>query len=156
MGYEIKMMVGKSSVLGAEHVRDEKNPFDDGSGFPYLKDEKGEYVMTGRTEIWFQIMAEVDLCKLGYADDALNRLISKSHKDANDEKLFVWSVYGLDGNTAFKEDRYGDRMRSVPIREVLAAMEEHSDEYRRIKWAKTLLRSMADDSEELEVLFWGY
>lgn len=66
MGYEIKMLVGKSCLRAKEIERDMSKPYSDGSGYEYKRDEKGEIVYTGREEVWFQVMAEVDLSKLGY------------------------------------------------------------------------------------------
>lgn len=160
MGYEIKMMIGKSSVRGPEYEHDMSKPFSDGSGYENKRDEKGNLLPTGRELIWFQIMAEVDLCKLGYQDDSLNRLIQKSHDDAKADAKHSYYVYGLDGNMEFSEDRYGSKLSPVPVTDVLAAMNEshptENSEYRRTKWAKSLLAAMVDDSEQLEVMFWGY
>lgn len=160
MGYEIKLLIGKSLLRGDEHAEDKEHPFDDGSGFPYLKDENGDYVKTGRKESWFQIMAELDLCKLGYQDDPLNKLISdtiKKAKDNADSELLYF--YGTDGNTRYTEDRYGDPCGAVAIQEVVKAIHllpPETMEYRRLKWAKALLEAMADDSEQLEVVFYGH
>lgn len=161
MGYEIKMFIGKTtSVLRPEREIDPDEPYSDGSVFAPKKDADGKEILTGREEVWFKIMAEIDLCKLGYQDDALNRLITQSHADAKADATHVHYVFGLDGNKEFKKDRYGHKMHPVPVRTVLRAMEESHpaspNEYRRTKWAKALLASMGNDGEELEVLFWGH
>lgn len=157
MGYEIKMIVGKTALSGSpEYAQDKSKPFDDGSGFEWQRDERGNPVPTGRTMHWFQEMAMVDLCKLGYQDDALNRLIADSHKKAKTDPLNVHYFFGSDGNTQITEDRYGSGMTPVPIADVLAAMEKYADYYRRTRWALALLRSMEEDAEGLEVLFFGY
>lgn len=161
MGYEIQLLIGKSCLRHDELKLDKKHPFKDGSGYPYLKAKNGDYVKTGRIESWFQIMAEVDLCKLGYQDDALNRLINETHRLGNENKgRECWYVYGItDGNKTEREDRYGDALRPAPIKEVLKAMRESMDKthpYRRLVWAEALLSKMAKDPEGLEVIFWGH
>lgn len=157
MGYEIKMLVGKTALHGMEHELDKENPFKDGSGFPYKKDKRGDYIETGRKEAWFQIMAEVDLCKLGYQEDVLNRLIDQSHDKKRAEKEVVY-FYGTDGNTRYMQDRYDSPMFAVPIKKVLDAMKqtEGAKTYRRLVWAIALLEAMASDEEQLEVMFWGH
>lgn len=159
MGYEIKLLIGKSCLHGEEIARDLKHPFKDGSGFPLKKDKKGEYVKTGRKEAWFQTMAEVELCKLGYQNDALNRLIDATHKKAREcAKKEVLYFYGTDGNTQITEDRYGDPIRAAPIANVYDAMKaaHGKSDYRRVKWALALLAEMVNDSEKLEVVFYGH
>jgi len=158
MGYEIKCFIGKSGQASPEWALSDKRYKDD-SGFEPLKDAKGNTLYTGRTEHWFQIMAMVDLCKLGYQDDALNRLIHQSHKTAKDAiKTNVYYFYGEDGNTQVKEDRYGDGMWPVPVKDVLEAMKsvEDAQTYRRLVWAIALLEAMAKDPANLQVLFYGY
>jgi hypothetical protein len=160
MGYEIRLLIGKSCLHGDELARDRDHPFEDGSGFPYLKDKKGEYVKTGRKQAWFQIMAEVEMCKLGYQNDALNNLIDQVHSEAKAKRdKEMWYIYGLDGNTQFDEDRHGDALRPTPIKDVLKAAKASlikKEPYRRLVWAIALLKSMADDAEGLEVIFWGH
>lgn len=160
MGYEIKLIIGRSGHTGDEWKMSTRRYADD-SGFEPEKDANGNIVTTGRKEIYFQVMAELDLCKLGYEDNELNRLIKKSHDAAKAvSKTTVWYFYGPDGTESTKEDRYGDPMAPVPLKEVLAAMKQHEDasSYRRLKWAIALLEEMAKDgdADELQVLFFGH
>lgn len=158
MGYEIKLYVGKPCLEGDEHARDMDQPYCDGSGYHYKKDEKGNFVPTGRREKYFMVMAMIDLCKLGYQDDALNKLIAQSFEmgKTNKDKLFH---YFYDGNEQVTEDCYGATFWPVPVRYVLDAMktvQDKDDPYRRLTWAIALLEAMKDDSEQLEVLFYGH
>jgi hypothetical protein len=158
MGYETKLIIGKASQASPEWALSDQL-YKDGSGFEPLRDAKGNILHTGRTEHWFQIMAMVDLCKLGHADDSLNRLLHQSHKTAKEQnKAHVYYFYDSDGNTQVKEDRYGDGMWPVPIKDVLDAMKasEGAQTYRRLVWAIALLEAMVKDSENLQVLFYGY
>lgn len=159
MGYEIKLIIGKAtSVKHREWVLSDE-PYADGSGFKPKCDAKGNILYTGRTECWFQVMATLDLCKLGYQKDALNDLIAQAHKTAKEQaKTLFHYYYADDGNTKITEDMYGDGFWPVPVKEVLAAMKQSADAktYRRLIWAIALLESMAEDREGLEVLFYGH
>ena len=157
MGYETKIIIGKSTTPTPEWEEDKEHPFDDGSGFPYKMDKLGREIPTGRMETYFSVYAELDLCKLGYQDDELNRLAQKSHDKAKGKQF--WFFYGTDGNTRITEDSYGAGMTPMPIGKVLKAMKasiDKDDPYRRLAWAIALLESMAKDSEGLEVLFYGH
>jgi hypothetical protein len=159
MGYEIELLIGRSCLPSDELEQDKTKPFEDGSGFPYKKDRNGNYIKTGRVEKWFCVYAALDLCKLGYDEHALNLLLKRTHLAANAVKNhLVHYFYGHDGNTRFTQDRYGEPLYPVPIKEVLSAVKELSqdDEYRRLKWADALLSSMANDHEQLEVIFFGH
>lgn len=158
MGYEIKLIVGKRGYSMKEVERDLTKPYEDGSGFEYKKDEKGNYIYTGRNEIYFQIMGIVELCKIG--DGPLSKVVSKSHKLGNEfSKVDFVLFYGFDGDEQFSEDKYGDYSWPVPVKEVCAALSQElseGEDYRRFVWALALLNSMKNDSEQLEVIFWGH
>lgn len=159
MGYEIKLIIGKASEGSNEIERDMSKPYSDGSGFEYKKDANGEYVTTGRMERYFQVYAEIDLCKIGYEDKPLNALSAKSHKGPEKEVYYFFGT--TEGNKDGREDRYGERLYPIPAEEVLAALKdaqerEGSEPYRRFKWAIALLESMVDDNEGIQVLFWGH
>ena len=126
MGYETKLIIGKQSSVTTE---------DEGKG-----------------DIYFNVMAMVDLCKCGHDSPVTN--IDWGNYD--EEK--VWYFYAEDGNTRITKDAYGDKSRPVPISVVLAALREANEEenYRRFDWAIALLSAMEDDPQELEVLFFGY
>lgn len=159
MGYETKIIIGKaSSIVGPEWALSDKHYSDD-SGFEPKRDAKGNIAYTGRTEHWFQVMATLDLCKLGGQMDALRKLISESHKTGKEQaNRYFYYYYADDGNTRIEEDRYGDKLWPVPVKEVLEAMKQSEDAktYRRLIWAIALLESMAEDREGLEVLFYGH
>jgi len=143
MGYETKIIIGRVGMSNKELEHDPAKPYAD-----------------GRMEHYFSVYAMLDLCKLGYQDDALNRLQTKSHAQARAKiKTDVHYFYGEDGNLAIKEDRYSDGLWPMPIKEVLAAMKKSlikNDPYRRLVWAIALLEAMQDDGEDLRVLFYGH
>lgn len=159
MGYEIKILIGKARQSTQEIERDLSKPFEDGSGFEYKRDESGEFIRTGRDQIYFSIMAMVDVCRADYYG-AVYALAKKSHEIAKSlkEKQVVEFYLG-DGDKELTEDRYGDPFYPIPIKEVCAAIDQDmiaDPDYRRFVWAKALLDSMKDDTEDLEVLFFGY
>lgn len=163
MGYEIKLIVGKASHPCTEYEVEDQAILDDNLAyFPTKKDEKGAYIETGRIEVYFQTYAMVDLCCPG-PDTHLLKLDWK-----NTDKHVVWYFYE-DGNTAVKQDGYGDSPQPIPVEEVIEALEKDlveslegypgsegdpdSGGYRRFKWAIALLKSMDDDTQ---VLFHGH
>ncbi len=159
MGYEIKMMIGKSGHTSAEREKDMAKPYSDGSGFETKKDKIGNDVLTGRTGHYFYVFVDFDLCKLGYQDDALNKLIQKSQDKKRRSKHFYYFYGTGDGNNEIKQDNYGSQMYPVPIKKVMEAMRKTIDKnepYRRLEWAIALLESMSKDTEELEVMFYGH
>lgn len=157
MGYEIKMIFGRAGTPSEEFERDLERPYEDGSGFEYKKDARGNPVKTGRTEIWFNRYGQLDLCKLGSQDDSLNRLIRESFKRAKQNDATVYFFY--EGNKQVKEDCYGAKMWPISAKEVLEAVNllpPESMEYRRLQWAKALLESITKDFEDIQCLFYGH
>lgn len=156
MGYEMKLIIGKASGLKSpEHILDMDKPFSDGSGYEYKKDASGNYALTGRTATFFQVMAEIDLCKIG--SGPLSSLVVKAHKMAKEAADCCFYFFGTtDGNKEAKEDHYEDKLHPVPIADVLTALKEEGDTYRRYSWVIALLEAMKDDPEELQVMFWGH
>lgn len=158
MGYETKLIVGKACHAMKEWKLTNV-PYSDGSGFEPERDGDGEIVGTGRIEQYFMVMAEIDLCKTDY-DGPLHALHKESIKRAKELAAnHVVYFYGTDGNTQIKEDLYGDPFSPVRIETVLKVLKtelEIDPDYRRFKWAAALLESMANDSEELEVIFYGH
>lgn len=126
MGYEIKMMVGKRTSI------------------------------VFKNKVYFMVYADVDLCKLGY-DTPLSEFISQKFMEAKNRKETVY-IYGLDGNKEVTKDKYGEKLAIADIQKVYKVMskEKEAKIYRRLKWALHLLKAMKDDSEGLEVLFFGY
>jgi hypothetical protein len=157
MGYELKMYVGKPGQRGAELERDKSKPFADGSGYDWKRDAQGKPVPTGRTEVYFMVYAMIELSKIGYSGDPLNRLVSEYFGKANAEAATVHYFYGADGNLAIKEDRYSAKMWPIPLAEVLEAMKasRKAEPFRRIEWAIALLEAMANDGE-MAVMFFGH
>lgn len=157
MGYEIKILIGKSTNHPSLEIKRTTIPYADGSGFEPERDEKGSYVYTGNTEHWFQIYAMIDMCKLGYQSAPLNDLISESFSLAASKLSQIHFYYSDDGNTHIKEDRYGARMHPVPLKRLAETLNDLDDmEYRRLRWLKALVDEMAKDPEELQVMFFGY
>lgn len=152
MGYETRLIIGRAGTPSDE-IKTGELTISDGEAYrPYLKDEFGRYIKTGRTEVYFMEYASIDLCKCGY-DSEISKIDWK-----NTDKNIFWYYYGSDGNTPIIEDCYGGKSEPVPIKDVIAALEKdvESSEYRRFKWALALLKSMDDDSEELTVMFYGH
>lgn len=154
MGYEIKMIIGRSSDNLSDEWKLSNSPYEDGSGYEPERDDTGEIVLTGRKKRWFNVYATIDLCKLGHDENPLNTLIRESHGVA--DETIVNYFYTDDGNTQIKDDKYGESMNPVPLLEVIRAIEKTPSDYRRLKWAKDLLESMKDSGEDLSVMFFGH
>lgn len=154
MGYELKLYVGKSGHSSREWKRSEVGKIE-GKGqhayvyYPPLKDENGELIETGRTAIWFDVYAMIDLRKPGYGSHIL--AIDWRNQESQSAYWYHYGEHG--GNVETIEDSYGDYPRPVPVAEVIAALEKDSiEKYRRFDWALALLRAVPADSE---VLFYG-
>jgi hypothetical protein len=151
MGYETKLIIGRSCQSTKEVSRGEL-VLEDGEAYrPYLKDDKENYIYTGREEIYFMVYATIDLCKCG-SDSA----ISKIDWTNKEKDTVFWYFY--DGKDQINEDCYGDCPKPLPLSVVLEALRIDSKEgdYRRFKWAVSLLESMENDSENIQVLFYGH
>jgi len=151
VGYETKLLIGRSSdMTDNEHQLGQPEIDCDTIYKPYLKDDKGNYLLTGRKRTWFQIYATLDLCKCGGESS-----VSKIEIENKDE-LHFW--YWYSGSDDTSEDCYGTKLKPVPIKEVVDALREDvkESEYRRFKWALALLEAMQDDSEGLSVLLYGH
>ena len=163
MGYEIKLIVGKSGFSRPEFEQDMTMPFEDGSGYEYKRDDKGNYIPTGRNVIYFSNYAEIDLCKIGGCP--LADLVQKTQKTANKNPNTAYGFFGTgDGNNEITQDLYSAKLWPVPVKEVLKALkesqeqniEENGESYRRYTWAIDLLKSMVKETETIEVLFYGH
>jgi hypothetical protein len=94
-------------------------------------------------------VAEVDLCKMGH-DSNFHKLLD----DSPDTKYYYYSD---DGGTQIVEDRYGDKLKSLNINQLIEALEQDNDGYRRVKIALALLKGFKDDDwTDLEILHFGY
>lgn len=151
MGYETRLFIGRSGHASDELHQDYLIISDGEAYCPYSKDDKGNTIPTGRKGIYFAVMAMIDLCKCGY-DSEISKI---DWKNKERESSFWYFYYGSE---EIKEDRYGDTPKPINIKTVLVALRKDSEreDYRRFKWAIALLESMEKDSENLQVLFYGY
>jgi len=151
MGYETKLIIGRAGMTENELAKGEPE-LDGGSVYrPTLKNDKGDFIKTGRQKTYFQTFATIDLCKCG-SNSAIHN-IDRVNKDES----HYWYFY--DGDTEIKEDRYGDEMKPVEVAVVIEALKKNieKDEYRRFKWALALLESMKNDEEGgITVLLYGH
>jgi hypothetical protein len=155
MGYETKLIIGKRSTPVPE-LKKHKNlrlEQDKQSAYRPLVIRNGKVVRTKKTATYFNVYATVDLCKCGYSSN-----ISKIDKKNLDKDNYI---YFYDGGMETNTDLYGEYMKPVPIKEVIEALRKDvfEDDYRRFKWALSLLESMESmesDSENIEVLFFGH
>lgn len=154
MGYETKLIIGTASTERDEVETLEPITENGESYSPYKKDSNGNLVLTGRKEIWFDVYVEINLCKCGYTSNIRN--IKSDNRDKNK----FWFFYGSDGNTKITKDRYDDIFKPVDIEEVINALEKDakSSDYRRFKWALSLLKSMKESrgGDDLKVILYGY
>jgi len=133
MGYEVMMSIGR--------VHDEN--------FYETEESKGHR--------YFRIDATVDLCKPGY-DSSFLMAMEQARENAPEQKpVYLYAPMG-DGDTQVVKDRYDAKLFPIPIQDALDALrkDEERDPYRRFKWAVALLEAMADDTENLMVVAWGY
>lgn len=104
---------------------------------------------------YFMVYATMDLRTL--VNSALFEL--KTVNNTPDVKQWEWYAPTGNDNIPVHTDPYGSKPRPVPIQDVIAALEkdmEHSD-YRRLKWAHAMLKSMHEDAyEQLSVLLYGH
>jgi hypothetical protein len=150
MGYDITLLIGKEGHTGSE-IKEGDLIIENGEAYrPYIKDEEGNFVTTGKKETFFFVYAELDLCKCDY-DGFIHKLDRK-----NTDESHHW--YWYRGSEKRTDDFYGDQPKPMPIAEVIEAIEKDSEgeEYRRFKWALALLNSMKDDPENLQVLWFGH
>lgn len=152
MGYETRLLIGESSKSSGNEIKCGEWVYKDGEAYrPLLKDEKGHYINTGRRRTYFMVYAMIDLCKCGVGSKlhTLNRV--------NKDELHYWFWYA--GGNEMIEDSYCEKLKPVPIKDVLEALRKDmssDNKYRRFKWAYALLKEMSNDPEELTVLLEGY
>ncbi|CAH9013223.1 hypothetical protein VP199E371_P0082 [Vibrio phage 199E37-1] len=154
MGYEIKLIIGEVGTSGDKYKRSDVGEVDGNSVYyPYLKDSLGNLIKTKVKETYFMVAAQVDLCKPGYNSSILNAL--RKNEDPNHEYYY----YGYDGNTRVTEDCYGDKSDIHSIDEIINALRKdvEDSDYRRFKWALSLLESIKENGgSELKVMWYGY
>jgi len=153
MGYEIKLLIGRESRDPSRKPLKEKKPVIDGDYlyYPPLKDNDGNIKYSDTFQLYFQVYATIDLCKIG--DCNLSAVLKKNENDRLEHYH-----YGSDGNTEITEDRYGDKPQTASIADCIKALEKDVKEsdYRRFKWALSLLKSMNDSSNDMKVLWFGH
>jgi len=105
---------------------------------------------------YFMIYGTIDMCKLGQ-HTALYELDWCNKKDSEEP---VWGFYAAagDGNTEITKDKYGDTPKPIPIALVIEALEKDAkvSDYRRLKWAIALLKSIQETTNDATVLLWGH
>lgn len=155
MGYEVMALIGRLEEPEPEYERDLNHPFDDGSGYPYLTDENGDRVPTGRFQQYFSIYAQMDLSKIGYGS-TLTRTIKEHRKKTEERNAFPYCY--TDGNRELKGDPYGSHLVPVPFDEALEAVRKdmETDDYRRLRWFAGLLEAMEQYKDELTCVFYGH
>lgn len=101
---------------------------------------------------YFMKYAEIDLCKIGM-NSKLNDLEMFNRSDKT-----TWYFYADDGNTKVTEDCYGDKFKALPLSDYIEKLQEDvvDSDYRRFKWALSLLKSMSYDKEPKYVIAYGH
>jgi len=158
MGYDTHIVIGKlSKNQYPEYKLDMDNPYEDGSGYPALRDKDGKYIETGRTKQFFIPMVSVDLCKIYDSEiEKIHKAYLNVAKETIEENVVYF--YHSDGNTQFDEDNYGDPLVVAPFNEVLEAARKDAEnnDYRRFKWLLGLMENMKDSIEDNVVcVFYG-
>lgn len=147
MGYEIRMLVVAKGAPMREYVHDA-----DGS---LKKDDKGLHQMTGRTEVYLERRAMVDLCCVGEGETTkLANAAQEAFAPCVEHMVCMYH----EGDKRVTEDDYGRPLVPIPISDALKALtsDAYRDTYRRIRWARDLLAAMANDSEPMFVVFYGH
>jgi len=150
MGYETKLLIGYSTSLTTEECVYGELVVENGVAYrQILKDSDGSILKTGRMETWFQIVAEIDLCKCGNV--ALHNL-----DRVNTDERHHW--YWFDGKQRTTEDCYGEKLKPVDIDDVIDALENDvaNSDYHRFKWALSLLVAMKNGKENFSALLYGH
>ncbi len=105
---------------------------------------------------YFQVIATLDLGKCTRS----NILLLPWENLKNDTTFEFFSPTG-DNDQSIIEDRYGNRMRPIPLDDVIAALEKdvRRDNYRPAVWAISLLNKMREDAisdESFTVMLYGH
>lgn len=138
MGYESKVYV--VNVLEHRHPlvnRVTKQP---------CLDENGKQIMA---EGYGQIVAMIDMCKMGY-DSGWKELFTKE---------IDYKIFAENGDEDTDEDCYGEHIKSGDITAIISWLENQIkiEHYRRLKPLLSLLRGFTPDEwEDLQVLHYGH
>jgi len=156
MGYEVMAMIGRLEKPEPAYKEDLENPFDDGSGYPYLKDEDGNRIPAGHMEQYFSLYAQIDLSKIAYGGN-LSKTIKEYREKTKEQNSFPYCYPGFNARKMTK-DPYGETLVPIPLETALEAVkkEMETDDYRRLRWFKELLETMKDEKEDLVCVFYGY
>lgn len=138
MGFEVKLFVGLSSELTNIMGKTEE-------------EKQARY---------FKTYAEIELFKPGY-----DSKICAMAGDMKSETGTPIYMYGLDGDKTFTEDCYGKRLRTLPMPEVLAALEQDFEAskadyagagYWPFRAAVDVIKSAIQCRPEMEVVLYGH
>lgn len=100
-----------------------------------------------RDKTYAEVIAMFDLSKVYAVSDRMRR-----YKDTDAY------IYASDGNTEIIEDFYGEPLKEIPIKDAVKIIKEASntDDYWRYEPCIALLEALANKSDELVVLHYGY
>lgn len=97
---------------------------------------------------WFQVYAEINVSKMDGLDIPPNL-----------QKVYI---YGLNGNTQIKKDKYGEQLVAIPAKIVLnqlIAKDAKYGDHMRLKWGISLIEHMIElsgERENIEIVHFGY
>ena len=102
--------------------------------------------------VYAQMLMMYDLCKMGWTGQ-FHALLSEAE--------FNTDVYFYDdtGNNKVTEDRYGDSLKELPIKQLIDALKADDDGYRRIKPLRKILQTlhrMEPAFQGMKILHYGY
>lgn len=96
-----------------------------------------------------QVIALFDMCKMGYASETLEVV-----KKSPDTDCFFFAD---DGETRIIKDKYGDKLKEINKKKLLAALKNDDDGYRRIKPFVAFLKSLTKKNwSNLKILHFGH
>lgn len=100
-------------------------------------------------KVWAQVIATFNMSKIGSAYETIHKY------PATDAY-----IYADDGNTEIFEDRYGDELIEIPIKDmiqILKDLEKVYPDYRRLKPFKNMLKGFDTEQwKDIVVLHYGY
>jgi len=113
----------------------------------------------GVERFWMNVVAEIDLCKLG-TDSAIGGVASKyMGKVSKEEEGIPVYIFESDGNTRTIKDRYDDELVAIPFDEVFQAAKKdyESSDYRRTRiFYDMLVAFELHYKQKLHVVFFGH
>lgn len=111
-----------------------------------------DFISDLKEGFWFNKYAEIDLCKMG-SDAHISNIPNKFNQGT-----IPYYYFADDGDRTIDEDKYGDKLKPIPVKTVVDALSKdvREDKYRRFVWALKLLKEMVKDSENICVMFYGH